>query len=120
MMATAAPPRPIALGALAFYFGFFFLSDVPPGPNVLATPPDEFLQTVVSLSLNFFFVLPLTSPDTAPVNDPIYEAIFNAAIAFSLLFVGVAADGRRAADDASLGRNAFVPYLAAMPFATNL
>ena len=116
---TSSPPKPIAAGALAFYFSFFFLSDVPPGPNVLNTPPDEFLSTVVDLSLNFFFVLPLTSSD-APVNDPIYESIFNTAIAFSLLFVGFAADGRKEATDDSLLSNKFFPYLAAMPFATNL
>ena len=116
---TSSPPKPIAAGALAFYFSFFFLSDVPPGPNVLNTPPDEFLSTVVDLSLNFFFVLPLTSPD-APVNDPMYESIFNTAIAFSLLFVGFAADGRKEAKDDSLLSNKFFPYLAAMPFATNL
>lgn len=115
---SGTPPRPVAFGALAFYFGFFFLSDVPPGPNVLNTPP-EFLSTVLDLSLNFFFILPLTTPG-APVVDPMYEAIFNSAIAFSLLFVGFATDGRKKADDARLGENAFVPFLAAMPFATNL
>ena len=102
---SGTPPRPVAFGALAFYFGFFFLSDVPPGPNVLNTPP-EFLSTVLDLSLNFFFILPLTDPSSAPVNDPMYEAIFNAAIAFSLLFVGFAADaGSVDAGDCDCGAN---------------
>ena len=114
MSASTAPPRPVALAALATYFGYFFLSDVPPGPNVFATGP-EFISSVIDLSLNFFFVLPLTQPDLAPVCDPMYEAIFNTAIAFSLLFLGFVTDGRR-----SNGSNGFAPYLAAMPFATNL
>ena len=127
-MQSSSAPRPVALGALALYFGFFFLSPIPPGPNVLETPVSDFLDTVLSLSYNFFYVYPLAESllssvlpiATAPVNDPIYEAIFNVAIAHSLLFIGFAADGRKATDDASVGTNAFAPFLAAMPFATNL
>lgn len=116
---AAAPPRAIPLAALGFYFTFFFLSSVPPGPNVLGTGP-EFYDAAIALSLNFFYVLPLLAPDSAPVVDPTYEAIFEVAIAFSLLFVGFVADGRRSPAEGGLARNKFLPFLAAMPFATNL
>ena len=115
----STPPRAVPLAALAFYFSYFFLSDFPPGPNVFATGP-EFFSTVIDLSLNFFFILPITQPALAPSCDPMYEAIFNIAIAFSLLFVGFATDGRKSRSHTGLLQNAFLPFLAAMPFATNL
>jgi len=108
-----SPPRALAWGAWFFYFSFLFVSNVPPGPNVFSTGP-EFYDAVRDLSLNFFFIYPLIDA-AAPVCNPMYEAIFNVAIAHSLLFFGFAADGRHSGVPGG-----FTPFLAAMPFATNL
>ena len=110
----------IPAASLAFYVWFFFLSPYPPGPNALEMDSAAFLRTALDLSQNFFFILPIVYPDASTVNDPCYEAIFNFAIAHSLLFAGFIADGRRSAEDGALGRNRFLPFLAAMPFATNI
>lgn len=75
------------------YVGYLLLSDLPPGDSLLHTQP-ETLQTAIDLSLNFWFVLPVSFPDAAPVLNPALEGLFNIVVAWGLLFWGFLIDGR--------------------------
>jgi hypothetical protein len=56
------------------------------------------LVVAALLSLNFNFVLPLTLPSLAPPLSPVLEALFNATVAYAVLFIGFALDAPGSAD----------------------
>ncbi len=68
-----------------FYVLYLLFSDFPPG-NSLLKISHETLKEVINLSLNFWFISPLFSPDSAPVLNPILEGIFNLVVTWALLF----------------------------------
>ena len=68
---------------------------------------------VRDLSLNFWFVGPSVFGGAFPVVHPGLEAIFNVVLAWSALFAGFAADGRRGRPQEML------PTLLGMQFLTN-
>ncbi|MUG96278.1 hypothetical protein F7734_29650 [Scytonema sp. UIC 10036] len=91
--ATSAVSRIFLWGAWIIYIGYLLLSDLPPGLSVLYIQP-ETLQEALDLSLNFWFVMPLLSPTTAPAINPALEGLFNILITWGLLFWGFLVDGR--------------------------
>lgn len=110
----AEPIRVLPLLAWGFYCWFLFLSDVAPGVNALQLDPATWTM-VRDLSLNFWLVLPIFSPETAPIVHPILEGVFNLLLAWAALFAGFAVDGRR-----SFGaKNDMVGTLAGMQLLTN-
>lgn len=119
------PRKAIALGAWAFYCWFLFISNVAPGPNALQLDPATW-QEVKDLSLNFWLVLPIVSPSSAPFAHPGLEAIFNMVLAWSALFIGFVSDGDFTTKSTSpaegrgeQGRKSMVPTLVMMQFLTN-
>lgn len=67
--------------------------------------PQHPLWDALQLSINFNFVLPLAFPNVAPALNPVAEALFNATVAYAVLFIGFALDVPRCtatsyADDA--------------------
>ncbi len=75
------------------YVGYLLLSDIPPGPSLLHIDGAT-IEEVWDLSLNFWFLTPLLTPEVAPVLHPTLEAIFNIVVAWALLFWGFLMDGR--------------------------
>lgn len=116
------PRKAIAFGAWLFYCWFLFLSDVAPGPNALSLDPATW-QEVKDLSLNFWLVLPIVSPDNAAFAHPGLEGIFNMVLAWSALFIGFVSDGdfvsESSASEKDTSRKSMVPTLVAMQFLTN-
>lgn len=116
--ATGASTGPLPATKLAlwavwlFYVGFLLLSDLPPGPSLLHTPPAT-VQTVIALSLNFWFVLPTIAPPIAPVVHPALEGLFNLLIAWALLFWGFLIDRRHQ-------RVPMLPFLIGTALLTNV
>ena len=110
----AQPVRVLPLIAWAVYCWSLFISDIAPGVNALQLDPGTWNE-VRDLSLNFWLVLPLLSPDSAPVVHPVLESVFNFVLAYAALFVGFVIDGR-----ASYGnQNRMPPYLFGMQLLTN-
>ena len=113
---TAEPkpwlPRTLAAVAWVIYIGYLLLSDFPPGASLLHTEPAT-LQTALALSLNFWFVLPLLFPASAPELNPLLEALFNLVVAWGLLFWGFLLDGRGQ-------RWPMLPFLIGTAFLTNV
>jgi hypothetical protein len=112
------PRKAIALGAWLFYCWFLFISNVAPGPNALQLDPATW-QEVKDLSLNFWLVLPIVSPSSAPFVHPGLEGIFNMVLAWSALFIGFVSDGDLKDTEEGEGRKSMVPTLLAMQFLTN-
>ena len=83
-----------------------------PGPSALALDGATWVE-VRDLSLNFWFVGPSVFGGAFPVVHPGLEAIFNLVLAWSALFAGFAADGRRGRPQEML------PTLLGMQFLTN-
>lgn len=104
--------RSFAAIAWVIYVGYLLLSDLPPGPSLLHTQP-ETLQEALDLSLNFWFILPLVFPASAPVLNPALEGLFNLVVAWGLLFWGFVGDGRGQ-------RWPMVPFLIGTAFLTNV
>ncbi|KAL2649694.1 hypothetical protein R1flu_017822 [Riccia fluitans] len=77
----------------AIYVGWLFILPYAPGDPVWAISPAT-IQMLIDLSLNFFFVLPLTAylgnlvgiHGLAPVLHPVDEGLFNFVIGWTLLF----------------------------------
>lgn len=96
----------------AIYVGYLILSELPPGESLLHVQPKTW-QTAIALSLNFWFVLPITLPHVAPVLHPALEGLFNLVVAWGLLFWGFAIDGRQQ-------RVPMAPFLVGTAFLTNV
>ncbi|GAB1538902.1 hypothetical protein NUACC21_15660 [Scytonema sp. NUACC21] len=110
---TSKPVSRIFLwSAWIIYVGYLLLSDLPPGLSVLHIQP-ETLQEALDLSLNFWFVMPILSPSTAPVINPALEGLFNIVITWGLLFWGFLVDGRNQ-------RFPIVPFLIGTALLTNV
>jgi hypothetical protein len=99
-------------GAWIGYVGYLLLSDLPPGESLLHTQPQT-LQTAIDLSLNFWFVLPLLLPQTAPELNPALEGLFNLVVTWGFLFWGFAIDGRNQ-------KVPMLPFLIGTAFLTNV
>lgn len=111
------PQRLIAGIFWAFYCWLLFISDIAPGLNALSL--DAFTWAEVrDLSLNFWLVLPILSPSTAPVRHPLLEATFNLVLAWAGLFVGFLIDGRAKGRNGEQG-NTMVPTVIGMQLLTN-
>jgi len=114
-----APYRLALWGLNANYVWLLFLSTVPPGPSLpqlVAVGGDEALRTLreaLNLSLNFWFILPVTFPGSAPTLHPALEALFNFIVTWGLLCFGFIRDGRRQ-------RVSFFPFLVGTAFLTNV
>lgn len=100
--------KPVSLGALAAYVYFVFISDVLPGPSVLALDPTPWVEAL-KLSTNFWLILPLVGQ--GPVLHPGLEAIFNFDLVWAALFAGFLVDGRES-------RVPFGRFLIGMQFLT--
>ena len=107
----AEPSRGLVWIAWLAYCYFLFLSDLTPGLNALQLDPGTWKE-VADLSLNFWLVLPILTPESAPLLHPGLEGIFNLVIVWAALFWGFAADGRSP-------RGSFLPTLGIMQFLTN-
>ncbi|KAJ1449644.1 hypothetical protein M885DRAFT_590351 [Pelagophyceae sp. CCMP2097] len=104
--------------APALLFGLYcqqlFLAEgqLLPGPSALKLDPDTWKE-VLDLSLNFWLVGPAVFGSAFPVVHPCLEGVFNLVLAWSALFAGFAADGRK-------GRpQSMFPTLAGMQLLTN-
>lgn len=103
----------ILIGCLwLIYVVYLLLSDLPPGPSLLHPAP-EIWEEALNLSLNFWLILPLLFPHTAPVLSPTLEALFNIVVAWALLFWGFILDGR----DQKIP---MIPFLIGTAFLTNV
>lgn len=82
------------------------------------------------LSLNFWLVMPIFTPDVAPVLHPCLEGLFNFLLAWAALFSGFLIDGKTTAigdqitvEEKERGgkepKNAFLPYVLGMQLLTN-
>jgi hypothetical protein len=49
---------------------------------------------VWNLSVNFWLVLPILTPESAPIVHPVLEGVFNFLLAWAALFSGFLIDGR--------------------------
>ncbi|XP_031491845.1 uncharacterized protein LOC116258684 [Nymphaea colorata] len=81
------------------YIGWLFLLPYAPGDPVWAIKTDT-IKLLVDLSLNFFFILPLTNSVgihvmEAPTIHPVSEALFNFVIAWTLMFAPLLFKDRR-------------------------
>ncbi|QSJ16112.1 hypothetical protein JYQ62_30815 [Nostoc sp. UHCC 0702] len=94
------------------YVGYLLLSDLPPGLSLLHIT-SETLQEIWSLSLNFWLVLPIVSPNDAPVINPALEGLFNIVVTWAILFWGFVIDGRNQ-------RFPMVPFLIGTALLTNV
>ena len=108
------PVRAVPLVLAGVYCFQLFLAEgqLLPGPSTLALDGATWVE-VRDLSLNFWFVGPSLFGGF-PVVHPGLEAIFNLVLAWSALFAGFAADGRRGRPQGSM-----LPTLAGMQFLTN-
>lgn len=109
---TAGSWRWLPAVAWVVYVGYLLLSPWPPGESLLRVQPDT-LREAVDLSLNFWLVLPLLWPDTAPSLNPVLEGVFNFVVAWGLLFWGFLIDGRHQ-------RWPMLPFLLGTTFLTNV
>jgi len=111
----AEPLRAAPLLCFLVYCQQLFLAEgqLLPGPSALALDGATWVE-VRDLSLNFWFVGPAAFGSAFPVVHPGLEAIFNLVLAWSALFAGFAADGRRGRPQGSM-----LPTLAGMQFLTN-
>ncbi|KAF3890335.1 MULTISPECIES: hypothetical protein [Nostocales] len=109
---TIVSSRIFLWSAWIIYIGYLLLSDLPPGLSVLHIQPKTF-QEALDLSLNFWFVMPLLSPSTAPVINPALEGLFNIVITWGLLFWGFLVDGRNQ-------RFPMLPFLIGTALLTNV
>ena len=107
------PRKAIAIVGWLFYCWFLFISTSAPGPSALELDQATWNE-VKDLSLNFWFVLPLFSPDNAPVVHPGLEMIFNMVLSFSGLFAGFLSDSRGYKERENLPK-----VLVGMQFLTN-
>lgn len=98
--------------AWLIYVSYLLLSDLPPGESLFHTKP-ETLREAIDLSLNFWFFMPLLSPEVAPVLNPALEGLFNLVVAWGLLFWGFAIDGRER-------KFPMIPFLIGTAFLTNV
>lgn len=105
--------RIIPAVAWVFYCWFLFLSDIAPGLPATSIDPNTW-DEVLRLSLNFWLVLPLLSPDNAAVVHPILEGTFNLVLCWAGLFAGFLSDGKSAK-----GGNRMLGTVAGMQFLTN-
>jgi hypothetical protein len=87
------PIRIIPTIAWLFYVWYLFLSNIAPGVNALALDPATWIE-VKNLSINFWLILPIFSPQYAPLLHPILEGIFNFVLVYAALFVGFIIDGK--------------------------
>ncbi|MBH8563738.1 hypothetical protein I8748_16325 [Nostoc sp. CENA67] len=94
------------------YVGYLLLSDLPPGLSLLHIT-SETLQEIWNLSLNFWLVLPIVSPNVAPVINPALEGLFNIVVTWAILFWGFVIDGRNQ-------RFPIVPFLIGTALLTNV
>jgi len=94
------------------YIGYLLLSDFPPGLSLLHIT-SKTLQEILSLSLNFWLVLPIIFPSEAPVNNPALEGLFNIVVTWGILFWGFVIDGRNQ-------RFSIITFLIGTAFLTNL
>jgi len=111
----AEPLRALPLLCFLIYCQQLFLAEgqLLPGPSALALDGATWIE-VRDLSLNFWFVGPAAFGAAFPVVHPGLEAIFNLVLAWSALFAGFAADGRKGRPQGSM-----LPTLAGMQFLTN-
>lgn len=107
------PIRAVPFVAWLFYCWYLFLSTIAPGVNALQLDTATW-QLVKDLSLNFWLILPIFFPDSAPVQHPVTEGLFNLVLAWSGLFAGFIVDGKR-----KTGKNEFLSSLVGMQFLTN-
>ena len=116
------PKRGLIWAAWAAYCYFLFLSNVLPGPNALALDTNTWNE-VLSLSKNFWFVLPILDNANADVLHPGLEGIFNMVLCWAGIFVGFALDGRQTNNNdnesGSRGRLSIASTLLAMQALTN-
>ena len=91
----AEPVRAVPLACFLIYCQQLFLAEgqLLPGPSALALDGATWVE-VRDLSLNFWEIGPALFPGF-PVVHPGLEGIFNVVLAWSALFVGFAADGRK-------------------------
>jgi hypothetical protein len=94
------------------YIGYLLLSDFPPGLSLLLIT-SKTLQEIISLSCNFWLVLPIILPHQAPVNNPALEGLFNIVVTWGILFWGFVIDGRNQ-------RFSIITFLIGTAFLTNL
>ena len=116
----AEPLRALPLACFALYCQQLFLAEgqLLPGPSALALDGATWAE-VRDLSLNFWFVGPMLGaaagqPGLFPARHPGLEAIFNLVLAWSALFAGFLADGRRGRAHGSM-----LPTVAGMQLLTN-
>ena len=122
------PKRGFVWIAWIAYCYFLFFSNVLPGPNALALDTNTWNE-VLSLSKNFWFVLPILDSSNADVLHPGLEAIFNMVLCWAGVFVGFAIDGRQttanttttttSSGSSNRGRLSIAPTLLAMQALTN-
>lgn len=127
-----SPIKAVPLAGFLFYCWFVFLSTVAPGPNALSLDPATWAE-VRDLSLNFWLIVPLLSPESAPVLHPVLEGVFNGLLAWAALFSGFMIDGMAApsplqttgqqveedGEENEKKKNAFLPYVLGMQLLTN-
>lgn len=94
------------------YIGYLLLSDLAPGASLLHIT-SQTLEEIISLSLNFWFVLPIISPSQAPVSNPAIEGLFNIVVTWAILFFGFIIDRRNQ-------RFSTIIFLIGTAFLTNL
>ena len=126
-----SPIKAVPLAGFLWYCYFVFLSTIAPGPNALSLDPATWAE-VRDLSLNFWLIVPLASPKSAPVLHPVLEGVFNGLLAWAALFSGFMIDGKAAPSPLQTGqqveedgeenekkKNAFLPYVLGMQLLTN-
>lgn len=111
----ADPIRTIPLVGFAVYSWLLFFSTAAPGVNALSLDQGTWAE-VRDLSLNFWLVLPIAAPASAPTLHPLLEALFNIVLVWSALFAGFLVDGKSRRPEAP---NAMLPVVAGMQFLTN-
>lgn len=113
---TSEPKRLLPLLLWVLYCWLLFVSDIAPGVNAFQLDPKTWTE-VKDLSVNFWLVLPVLSPTSAPIVHPMLEGLFNIILAWSGLFAGFLIDG---VDKRSKPHvNNFLPVVAGMQFLTN-
>ncbi|GAB5353199.1 hypothetical protein AAMO2058_000017200 [Amorphochlora amoebiformis] len=97
--------------ASLLYVYWVFGSDIPPGNMLLKSDPNT-LKLAFDLSVNFWFILPLTNPDIAPHLNPIMESLFNLVVSWTLMMPAFYSEHRDQ-------RVNMLGFLCMMPFLTN-
>ncbi|KAA8494061.1 hypothetical protein FVE85_4036 [Porphyridium purpureum] len=99
-------------GFEAVYVTVMFLSDKSPGNDIFHTTPETW-KLALDLSINFWLIMPILTPQLCPVVNPTIEAIFNIIVSWGLLNFCFLSDERGQ-------KVSLIPFVIGSAFLTNV